>query len=108
MGWFFEDLITEPPCSSLVWRDKLERPHQTLRPRGGDSPKQGTGAGSLGPGRESQSSSSCPLGLLDTASLPLAQCGAGGGTSSLLSSTPRSTEDRKELGETGMCVWGGG
>lgn len=41
MGWFSEDLITEPSCSSLVWRDKLERPLQTLPPRSGDSAKAG-------------------------------------------------------------------
>ena len=30
MHWFSKGLITEPSCSSLVWRGKLERPLQTL------------------------------------------------------------------------------
>lgn len=41
MGSFSKDLITELSCSSLVWRDKLERPLQTLPPRNRDSEKVG-------------------------------------------------------------------
>lgn len=41
MGWFSRGLFTEPSCSSLVWRGKLERTLQTLPPRSGDSPKAG-------------------------------------------------------------------